>query len=111
MRPLAGKAERLLAACPRLQLSCSYTTRAPRAGEVEGREYFFLMEDEFLRRLVKALNRRYDHLVEKLREGGWYEGPVLVIDVSKIDFVSNVRHLIAVYEGIEALLVPKDFRE
>jgi len=65
---------------------------------------------EGLRRLVKALNRRYDHLVAKLRDSGWYEGPVLVIDVSRIDFVSNVRHLIAVYEGIETLLVPKDFR-
>jgi deoxyadenosine/deoxycytidine kinase len=65
---------------------------------------------EGLRRLVKALNRRYDHLVAKLRESGWYEGPVLVIDVSKIDFVSNVRHLIAVYEGIESLLVPKEFK-
>lgn len=65
---------------------------------------------EGLMRLVRALNRRYDEFVEKLRESGWYEGPVLVIDVSKIDFVSNVRHLIAVYEGIETLLVPKDFK-
>ena len=32
------------------------------------------------------------------------DGPVLEIDVSRIDFVSNVRHLIAVYEGIETLL-------
>jgi hypothetical protein len=47
--------------------------------------------------------------VERLRETGWYDGPVLEIDVSRIDFVSNVRHLIAVYEGIEALVVPKDF--
>ena len=65
---------------------------------------------EGLSRLVRALNPRYDGLVEKLRSSAWYEGPVLVIDVSKIDFVSNVRHLIAVYEGIEALLVPKEFR-
>jgi len=65
---------------------------------------------EGLSRLVRALNPRYDELVQKLREGDWYGGPVLVIDVSKIDFVSNVRHLIAVYEGIETLLVPKDFR-
>jgi deoxyadenosine/deoxycytidine kinase len=65
---------------------------------------------EGLSRLVRALNPRYDELVAKLRESGWYEGPVLVIDVSKIDFVSNVRHLIAVYEGIETLLVPKEFR-
>jgi len=65
---------------------------------------------EGLNRLVRALNPRYEALVGKLRKSGWYTGPVLVIDVSKIDFVSNVRHLIAVYEGIESLLVPKDFR-
>jgi deoxyadenosine/deoxycytidine kinase len=65
---------------------------------------------EGLTRLVRALNPRYDAFVAKLRESGWYDGPVLEIDVSKIDFVSNVRHLIAVYEGIETLLVPQDFR-
>jgi deoxyadenosine/deoxycytidine kinase len=65
---------------------------------------------EGLSRLVRALNPRYDALIANLRESGWYRGPVLVIDVSKIDFVSNVRHLIAVYEGIEALLVPKESR-
>ena len=65
---------------------------------------------EGLSRLVRALNPRYDAFVTNLRSTGWYRGPVLVIDVSEIDFVSNVRHLIAVYEGIEALLVPKEFR-
>jgi deoxyadenosine/deoxycytidine kinase len=65
---------------------------------------------EGLARLVKALNRRYDEFVGNVRRTGWYEGPVLEIDVSEIDFVSNVRHLIAVYEGIEQLLVPKEFR-
>lgn len=65
---------------------------------------------EGLLRLVKALNGRYDEFVPNLRASGWYRGPVLVIDVSRIDFVSNVRHLIAVYEGIERLLVPKEFR-
>ncbi len=64
---------------------------------------------EGLTRLVRALNPRYDVFVERLRETGWYDGPVLEIDVSRIDFVSNVRHLIAVYEGIETLLVPRDF--
>ncbi|HVP37768.1 MAG TPA: deoxynucleoside kinase [Candidatus Saccharimonadales bacterium] len=65
---------------------------------------------EGLSRLVRALNRRYDEFVGHLRQSGWYTGPVLVIDVSRIDFVSNVRHLIAVYDGIETLLVPKEFR-
>ena len=65
---------------------------------------------EGLLRLVTALNPRYDEFITNVRANGWYRGPVLEIDVSKIDFVSNVRHLIAVYEGIEALLVPKEFR-
>ena len=64
---------------------------------------------EGLSRLVRSLNPRYDALVANVRSSGWYRGPVLVIDVSKIDFVSNVRHMIAVYEGIERLLVPKEF--
>ena len=65
---------------------------------------------EGLSRLVRALNGRYDDFVAKVRSTGWYRGPVLEIDVAQIDFVSNVRHLIAVYEGIESLLVPKEFR-
>lgn len=59
---------------------------------------------EGLSRLVRALNDRYDTFIDTLETTGWYNGPVLKIDVSKIDFVSNIRHLIAVYEGIENLL-------
>lgn len=60
---------------------------------------------EGLSRLVTALNKRYDNFANILRETNWYNGPILKIDVSKIDFVSNVRHLIAVYESIEKLLM------
>jgi hypothetical protein len=59
---------------------------------------------EGLVRLVGALQHRYRDFVPTLREHGWYDGPVLRVDVSKIDFVANVRHLIAVYEGIEQAL-------
>ncbi|MFC4160153.1 guanylate kinase [Chitinimonas lacunae] len=38
----------LLAAEPQVQLSVSYTTRAPREGEVEGRDYHFVSRDAFL---------------------------------------------------------------
>ena len=31
--------------------SVSCTTRAPRVGEIDGREYFFLSKEEFLRRI------------------------------------------------------------
>ena len=40
----------LLANDPAMTLSISCTTRAPRPGEVHGREYFFLDEPEFIER-------------------------------------------------------------
>lgn len=38
---------RTLEAVPELSYSISYTTRAPRSGEVNGREYFFVNRDTF----------------------------------------------------------------
>jgi len=49
----AGKttlARRLLAADPGLSMSISVTTRSPRPGEVEGRDYLFVDQAEFERR-------------------------------------------------------------
>ena len=49
----AGKSslvQALLAQEPDVGLSVSYTTRAPRPGEVHGREYFFTNEQDFLQR-------------------------------------------------------------
>ncbi len=60
---------------------------------------------EGLKRLVLNLNKRYDRFFDVIKENGWYDGPILKIDISKIDFVSNIRHLIAVYEGIEKLII------
>lgn len=37
-----------------IRRSVSATTRAPRPGEVDGRDYFFLAEDEFQRRLARG---------------------------------------------------------
>ena len=37
----------LLTADPQIRLSVSYTTRKPRSGEVDGREYHFVTEPEF----------------------------------------------------------------
>jgi guanylate kinase len=47
----AGKStllKRLLTADPGLRFSISLTTRAPRLGETNGREYFFVTPEEFL---------------------------------------------------------------
>ncbi len=43
--------KRLLAACPNLELSISATTRPPRAGEVDGRDYHFLSQEAFEERI------------------------------------------------------------
>jgi guanylate kinase len=43
--------ERLLERVPKLELSVSATTRRPRPGEVDGRDYHFLSPEEFRRRL------------------------------------------------------------
>lgn len=88
----AGKttvAERL---CQELGLrrSVSMTTRPPRANEVDGRDYFFVAEDEFQRRLAQGEflehARVHGHLygtprapIEEALEAG--ESRVLVIDV------------------------------
>ncbi|MDL2313347.1 guanylate kinase [Desulfovibrio sp. OttesenSCG-928-C14] len=50
----AGKttlARRLIARYPSLGFSVSCTTRAPRAGEVEGRDYYFINKDDFLEKI------------------------------------------------------------
>jgi guanylate kinase len=41
----------LLARCPNLELSISATTRQPRAGEVDGVDYHFLLPEQFERRV------------------------------------------------------------
>ncbi len=43
--------EQLLERVPELELSISATTREPRPGETDGRDYFFLTPEEFRRRL------------------------------------------------------------
>lgn len=53
----AGKttiAKRLLATRPDLGYSVSCTTRAPRAGEVDGQDYFFLSRTEFDARVARG---------------------------------------------------------
>ncbi len=76
----AGKGtlvKELLARSPRLKLSISATTRPPRAGEVDGREYFFLSEEEFDAYLArdaflewaKVYGHRYGTFVDQVRAG------------------------------------------
>jgi guanylate kinase len=58
---------RLLEMRPDYRLSVSATTRAPRQGEEEGRDYHFLTEQEFERRLAAG-----DFLEHALYAGNYY---------------------------------------
>jgi len=59
---------RLLAGVPGLMFSISYTTRAPRGGEVEGENYHFLARAEFQERI------RRDEFLEHAEVFGNYYG-------------------------------------
>jgi guanylate kinase len=97
----AGKGtleKELLARIPRLQLSVSATTRDRRPGEEDGREYWFLSEEEFDRRLaageflehvVYVSGHRYGTLrseIDRIAE----EGRVPLLDL-EIDGAEKVR--------------------
>lgn len=43
----------LMLTVPRLRFSVSYTTRAPRGAEVEGREYYFISREQFQARVER----------------------------------------------------------
>ena len=69
----AGKStvlKRVLAQFPRtLRLSISATTRAPRRGEVDGIDYYFLAPEEFARRLKAG---DFLEACEVFGRGHWY---------------------------------------
>ena len=69
----AGKstlARRLMEWDPGLSFSVSATTRAPRPGEVHGREYFFLPEEEFKRMVASGEMLEHAHVF-----GNFYGSP------------------------------------
>jgi guanylate kinase len=75
--------------CPGLALSTSATTRRPRPGEVEGRDYHFLSEDEFGRHVERGdfleyadyAGSRYGTLRSELERAG-RRGLVLEIELN-----------------------------
>jgi guanylate kinase len=46
--------QRLLQAYPEIEFSVSYTTRLPRPGEVDGKDYFFISREEFQKRIAQG---------------------------------------------------------
>lgn len=53
----AGKSsicQKMLELCPQLKFSISYTTRSPRPGEKDGKDYYFVSREKFLRRVGRG---------------------------------------------------------
>jgi guanylate kinase len=103
---------KLLERVPDLELSVSATTREPRAGEVDGRDYHFLTAEEFDRRIEREdflefatySGNRYGTLrseVRKRLDGG--HSVVLEIEVQG---ARQVRA--AMRESIQVFIAPPD---
>jgi len=102
----------LLERCPSLQLSVSATTRAPRAGEVNGRDYHFLSPEQFERRArdgqfvehAEYAGNRYGTLRSELERPA--RGIVLEIDLQG---ARQVRR--ALPEAVQVFIAPPSLED
>lgn len=107
--------KRLMAEHPDYAFSVSATTRAPRPGEVDGRDYFFVEpetfekwvgEDRFLE-YARFFNRAYgtlkDH-VDALRD----EGKTVILDI-EVEGAMNVCRLCP--DAVSVYIIPPDAKE
>jgi guanylate kinase len=106
----AGKGtliKRLLDRQPELEVAVSATTRPQRPGEVDGREYWFLSEDEFVRRIeagdflehVEFVGGRYGTLASELDRIG-AEGRVCILELEiegAMKVQSEVEHSVTLF--------------
>ena len=98
---------RLLEQRPDYRLSVSATTRAPRPGEVDGRDYHFLTEQEFERRLAAG-----DFLEHALYAGNHYgtlkeevdRGPANLVLEIEVEGARQVRQ--ALPEATQVFIAP-----
>lgn len=106
---------RLRAAVPELAVSVSATTRAPREGEVDGVDYRFLDEQEFLRRVghgafvehAEYAGRHYGTLREEL-DRHTSEGRPVVLE---IEFEGARQVRAAMPEATQVFIAPPTFEE
>jgi guanylate kinase len=77
---------RLLERVPGLTLSVSATTRPPRPGEADGRDYHFLSEEEFEKRLL-----RNEFLEHAMYAGNHYGTPRSEIDRASDGLVLEIE--------------------
>ena len=94
--------------------SVSCTTRAPREGEVHGREYYFLSKEEFLRRINENDFLEYDE-----HFGNYYGTPKSFVReklkekhvILEIDVVGALNAKAAFPESILVMIAPPSLEE
>ncbi|MDH5605009.1 MAG: guanylate kinase [Cyclobacteriaceae bacterium] len=100
--------KKLILEFSRLQFSVSATTRKPRAGESEGREYYFISEEEFKERIdnnqfvewEEVYNQGYYGTLKREVDSIWAKGNVVIFDVD-VKGGCNLKE----YFGEEALSI------
>lgn len=103
---------KLLERVPDLELSVSATTREPRAGEVDGRDYHFLTAEEFDQRIEREdflefatySGNRYGTLRSEVRKR-LDAGHSVVLEI-EVQGASQVRA--AMRESVQVFIVPPD---
>jgi guanylate kinase len=113
----AGKStlvKRLLASLPSLAFSISYTTRPPRVGEQNGREYFFVTPARFKRMIAVRefveWARVHDHLYGTSRrqlQEAQAAGKDILLDIDVQGFAQVRRRL---PDAVSVLVLPPSFR-
>ncbi|MGX6448366.1 guanylate kinase [Patulibacter sp. S7RM1-6] len=104
---------RLRETIPELRISVSATTRPPRAGEEHGRDYWFLDDGEFDRRVregdfvehAEYAGRKYGTLREEL-ERHLGEGAPVVLEI-EVQGARQVRETMP--EAVQVFVVPPSF--
>jgi len=114
----AGKStliKRLLAAFPSLGFSVSYTTRAPRAGEKHGRDYFFVSRKVFQRMIARQEFVEwadvYGHFygtARKQLEAAQEAGRDILLDID-VQGHQQVRERLP--EAVSVFILPPSYRE
>jgi guanylate kinase len=95
-----------------LLVSTSATTRRPRPGEVDGRDYYFVTEEEFRRRVAagrfvewaEVFGHRYGTPVEELARAARVGMPLLL----EIDVQGGIQIKKRYPEALAILLLPPD---
>jgi guanylate kinase len=105
--------QRVLNKVPNLSYSVSFTTRAPRSGEVDGREYFFIGPEEFKEMIAADEFLEWAHVHEKLYGTARKQvaseiaaGRDIVLEVD-VQGAASVRNLMA--DSVSVFILPPSF--